>query len=224
MIGVRSGQMAEINVYNSGFPGDTTLELLKRFDRDVTQHSPNVVVLLVGSNDMFYPGHMLDLATYQKNLNTLLDRIKYIGAQAVLMTAPRFLKNFLIENFPETINHPVSLEERLDTLNRTIRETADERDIPLVDVYTLIDPVDDTVSSLVLNPANSGKNDGMHMTAAGYRVIAENVYKTLKVNYPGAKSIVCFGDSITYGVYMPGKGSAAPDALTYPGQLCKLLN
>lgn len=216
--------MAEYNVYNSGFPGDTTLELLKRFDRDVTQHSPDVVVLLVGSNDMFYPGHMLEFATYQKNLNTLLDRIKYIGAQAVLMTAPRFLKNFLIENFPGTINHSVSLEERLDILNRTIRETADERDIPLVDVYTLIDPVDDSVSSLVLNPANSGKNDGMHMTAAGYGVIAENVYKTLKANYPGAKTIVCFGDSITYGVYMPGKGSAAPEALTYPGQLCKLLN
>lgn len=215
--------MKQYRVYNSGFPGDTTLELLKRFDRDVANHFPDVVVLLVGSNDMFYPGHMLDIATYQKNLNALLDRINNIQAQAVLMTAPRFLKNLLIENFPETINHPVSLDERLAMLNRTIRETAAERYIPLVDAYTLITPVDETASSLVLNVANSGRTDGMHMTDEGYRIIAENVYETLNANYPDARMIVCFGDSITYGVYMAGKGSAEKDAKTYPGQLYKML-
>ena len=215
--------MKQYSVYNSGFPGDTTLELLKRFDRDAASHFPDVVVLLVGSNDMFYPGHMLDIATYQKNLNSLLDRINNICAEAVLLTAPRFLKNLLIENFPETLNCPVSLDERLDMLNRTIRETANERYIPLVDAYSLIDPVDETAASLVLNIANSGRADGMHMTDEGYRIIAENVYKALKANYPDARTIVCMGDSITYGVYMPGKGSAGKDAKTYPGQLYKML-
>ena len=216
--------MREYCVYNAGFPGDTTVELLKRFDRDVAQRKPDAVVLLAGSNDMFYPGHMLELATFQKNYNILLDRIENIGAQAVVLTAPRFLKNLLIENFPETINHPLSLDERLDMLNQAIRATADERYIPLVDANKLIDPVDDTPDSMVLNVANSGRHDGMHMTDEGYKVIAENVCKVLKENYPDARSVVCFGDSITYGVYMPGKGTAAEDAKTYPGQLCKLLN
>ena len=216
--------MREYCVYNAGFPGDTTVELLKRFDRDVAQRQPDAVVLLAGSNDMFYPGHILDLATFQKNYNTLLDRIENIGAQAVVLTAPRFLKNLLIENFPETINHPLSLDERLDMLNQTIRATADGRYIPLVDVNKLIDPVDDTPDSMVLNVANSGRHDGMHMTDEGYKVMAENVCKVLKEHYPDARSVVCFGDSITYGVYMPGKGTAAEDAKTYPGQLCKLLN
>ena len=215
--------MKQYRVYNSGFPGDTTLELLKRFDRDVASHFPDVVVLLAGSNDMFYPGHILDIATYQKNLNALLDRINNIRAQAILLTAPRFLKNLLIENFPETINHPVSLDERLAMLNRTIRETAADRYIPLVDAYSLIDPVDETASSLVLNIANSGRADGMHMTDEGYKLIAENVYKAVKENYPEAQTIVCFGDSITYGVYMPGKGTAGKEAKTYPGQLYKML-
>lgn len=216
--------MKRYRVYNAGFPGDTTLELLKRFDRDVASRFPDVVVLLAGSNDMFYPGHMLDLATYQKNLNVLLDRINNISAGAVLLTAPGFLKNLLIENFPETINHPLSLDERLDMLNQTIRATANERYIPLVDVNKLIDPVDDTVYSMVLNVANSGRHDGMHMTDEGYKVIAENVCKVIKENYPNARSVVCFGDSITYGVYMPGKGTAEEEAKTYPGQLCKMLN
>ncbi|MBR7145408.1 MAG: SGNH/GDSL hydrolase family protein [Lentisphaeria bacterium] len=216
--------MAEYKVYNAGFPGDTTLELLKRFNRDAAQHQPDVVVLLVGSNDMFYPGHILDLATYEKNLNAPLDRINNINARAILLTAPRFLKNLLIENFPETINHPVSLDDRLEMLNDTIRQTADRRDIPLVDIFRFIDPVDETASSLVMNPANSNRRDGMHMTGEGCKVIAENVYKAVKTNYPEAKTVVCLGDSITYGVYMTGKGSADIDADTYPGQLCKMLN
>ena len=58
----------------------------------------------------------------------------------------------------------------------------------------------------------------------GCKVIAENVYKAVKTNYPEAKTVVCLGDSITYGVYMTGKGSADIDADTYPGQLCKMLN
>ena len=215
--------MKQYRVYNAGFPGDTTLELLKRFDRDVANHFPDVVVLLIGSNDMFYPGHMLDIATYRKNLNALLGRIDNISAQAILLTAPRFLKNLLIENFPETINHQFSLDERMDMLNQTIREVAEVRYIPLVDTYSLITPVDESAFSLVLNPANSGRNDGMHMTDEGYKVIAGNVYKTLKDNYPDARTIVCFGDSITYGVYMPGKGSAEKEAKTYPGQLYKML-
>ena len=214
----------QYRVYNSGYPGDTTLELLKRFDRDVANHFPDVVVLLAGSNDMFYPGHILDIATYQKNLNILLGRINNISAQAILLTAPRFLKNLLIENFPETINHPVSLDDRLEELNLRIRETAENNYIPLVDTFKLIDPVDETAESLVMNPANSGRRDGMHMTQAGCKVIAENVYNAIRANYPDAKTIVCFGDSITYGVYMPGKGTADINAGTYPGQLCKLLN
>ena len=36
--------------------------------------------------------------------------------------------------------------------------------------------------------------------------------------------LTALGDSLTYGVYMPGKGSADKEALTYPGQLARLLN
>ena len=215
--------MAEYKVYNAGFPGDTTLELLKRFNRDAAQHQPDVVVLLVGSNDMFYPGHILDLTTYEKNLNALLDRINNINARAILLTAPRFLKNLLIENFPETMENPLSIDERFSKLNQTIRLLAAERSALLVDVCKLIAPVDESIESLILNPANSNRRDGMHLTAAGYGIIAQNVYDILQEFCPEARTIVCLGDSITYGVYMRGKGTASGDALTYPGQLSKLL-
>ena len=73
--------MKDLAVYNAGVPGDTTLELLKRFNRDVAQHEPDLVLLLAGANDMFYPGHMLELDVCSRNLKALLDRISNIGAK-----------------------------------------------------------------------------------------------------------------------------------------------
>ena len=216
--------MEDYQVYNSGYPGDTTVELLARFERDVAAHNPDAVILLAGSNDMFYPGHMLPLETYRNNLEKLISKIEQIDAVCVLMTAPHFIHDLLLENFPDTLQNPIPLAERLEQLNDTIRQVAVQKCIRVVDVCKLITPVDFSAGSLVLNPLNSNKRDGMHMTAAGYKVIAENAGRLLRKYYPEAKIVVCFGDSITYGVYMPGKGTAAIDALTYPGQLCKYLN
>jgi len=215
--------MNHFHVYNAGYPGDTTVELLARFDRDVSARHPDAVVLLAGSNDMFYPGHMLELPSYRHNMEKLLDKIEAWGAKVILLTAPRFLKNLLIENFPETMENPLSIDERFSKLNQTIRLLAAERSALLVDVCKLIAPVDESIESLILNPANSNRRDGMHLTAAGYGIIAQNVYDILQEFCPEARTIVCLGDSITYGVYMRGKGTASGDALTYPGQLSKLL-
>ena len=213
-----------VEVFNAGFPGDTTRELLKKFPNDVVPRDPDLVVLLIGSNDMLYPGHMLELDVYARNLNTLLDRIAYVGSDAMLMTAPRFVTRLLLETYPATLEHKYPPEERLIMLNNVIRDVAAERGIELVDLYKLIDPADESAGSLLLNEANSNRRDGMHFNAQGNRVVAENVCKCILKYYPDARRIVCLGDSLTYGVYMPGKGTAEPDALTYPGILCRLLS
>ena len=213
-----------VEVYNAGFPGDTTLELLKRFNRDVVSREPDLVVLLVGSNDMLYPGHMLEIDEYRKNLNALLDRIAAINAGCILMTAPAFLTELLLENYPGANNHPLAPEARLALLNQTICEVASERNIELVDLNKLITPVDESAESLILNIANSNRRDGMHFTVEGNRVTAQAVFALIKKYFAETRCIVCFGDSLTYGVYMKGKGSAALDAETYPGQLAGLLN
>lgn len=210
-------------VFNAGFPGDTTLELLKRFQRDVAARQPDLVVLLIGSNDMLYPGHVLDIADYRRNLNTLLDRIGWINAECILMTAPCFITALLLENYPDTLQYSHSPEERLALVNNTIREVATERDLELVDLYKIIDPVDDSAGSMILNPANSNRRDGMHLTADGNRKAAGAVYRVWQRCFSDRHTIVCLGDSLTYGVYMPGKGSARTDALTYPGILADLL-
>ena len=63
----------------------------------------------------------------------------------------------------------------------------------------------------------------MHLTEKGLQVMAEAAFRVWRTHFPGARTIICFGDSITYGVYMKGKGSAADDAATYPGQLRRMI-
>jgi len=41
-----------IRVINAGINGDTTINLLRRFKRDVVPHRPDLVVILVGLNDL----------------------------------------------------------------------------------------------------------------------------------------------------------------------------
>ena len=209
-------------VYNAGRPGDTTVELAGRFDRDVAPRLPDLVYVLIGGNDMFYPGHILSPESCRKNLAELAGRILE-QSKLVLFTIPPFYRPFLIENFPETINHPLSLATRFQLVNELIREVAEQFAAPLIALDTLIQPVDETAASLVMNEANSGRRDGMHLTEKGLRVMAEAAFQVWRNRFAEARTIVCFGDSITYGVYMKGKGSAEIGSTTYPGMLHRMI-
>ena len=215
--------MKPLLVYNAGRPGDTTLELLARYERDVAARLPDLVYLLVGGNDMFYPGHILAPESYRENLTALAAQITAGKTGVVLFTLPPFYRPFLIENFPETLDHPLSTGRRLQAANHIVREVAREFRAPLIPLDRLIAPVDDTAQSLVMNEANSGRRDGIHLTAEGLRVMAEAAFEVRQKHFQAARTIVCFGDSITYGVYMPGKGTAEPDASTWPGMLHRLI-
>ena len=209
-------------VYNAGRPGDTTVELAARFDRDVAARRPDLVYLLIGGNDMFYPGHILMPETYRDNLTALAERILE-EARLVLFTIPAFYRPLLIENFPATIDHPLSTSERFRRVNEIIRETAERFAVPLIALDELIQPVDDTAESLVMNEANSGRRDGMHLTENGLQIMAEAAFRVWRGRFAETRTIVCLGDSITYGVYMKGKGTAEVDSATYPGVLHRLI-
>ena len=71
-------------VFNAGIPGDTTRELLARFQRDVAMRAPDLVILWAGVNDRLYPGHTVEPAEFRANYAELLDRIRVIGAKVLI--------------------------------------------------------------------------------------------------------------------------------------------
>ncbi len=212
--------MAE--VWNAGVPGDTTRELLKRFHRDVAQHEPDLVILWVGINDMIYPGHTLEEAEFLRNYRALAGRCAAIGATVLAGTLPPLIETYLLEQFPRVADFPETPTERIARGNALLAEL----DLPVADFAAVVRsrPVAETSDSYLRNESNSGMRDGMHLTAEGYGAIARCAFEAVRANALPASRIVCFGDSLTHGVYLRGRGTALPGGESYPSQLLALVN
>ena len=67
---------------NKGVPGDTTKDGLERLERDVLQHNPGLVLLLLGGNDVL---QKIDQEETFTNLGIIIDRIQAQGGQVILI-------------------------------------------------------------------------------------------------------------------------------------------
>jgi lysophospholipase L1-like esterase len=76
-----------LHFHNAGIGGDRAQDAVNRFDEDVAAFKPKLVTVLLGMNDGSYTRYEQPIFdTYQRGMNTVLDRIAAIGALAVPMT------------------------------------------------------------------------------------------------------------------------------------------
>ncbi|MFY0652434.1 MAG: esterase [Cyclobacteriaceae bacterium] len=205
---------ANAQVVNAGVGGNTTKDLLNRIDRDVLNQEADLVILMVGTNDMLNSKKMITYQEYQKNLEEIIQSIKQRGSEVLLMSSPPVDSAYLFTRhdrklFNETPN------EKINAVGNIVSAVAKQLGIFFFDLNAKFKELNlpkHNEDLFIKNPQNSGKTDGVHPTALGYRFIAENIFFFLKENKllkPDIK-IVCFGDSIT-------KGSGA--TVNYPSYL-----
>lgn len=213
-----------IVVINAGVNGNNTTDLLERVDKDVLQRSPELTVLMIGTNDMLNTRNMLGMEEYEKNYQVLLTRLKK-KTKIVLMTIPPVNSEYIITRKPElnfTANGP---QDRIDSANKVIRQLASKNKCVLIDLHRILKSCGGSTAdtnSLFQNEANSGTPDGVHPTADGYRIIATAVYQTISRLRTRSNRIVCFGDSITFGYEVQGGGTV--EGQSYPAVLNKMFN
>ena len=76
---------------NAGIKGDRAGDLLDRFDEDLAKWQPQYVTLLLGMNDGRYQGFEREnLAVYQRDVNTVLDRLNEIEARSIILSETLF--------------------------------------------------------------------------------------------------------------------------------------
>jgi len=212
-----------IPVFNAGINGNNVADLLARLDKDVLRRSPDLVILMIGTNDMLNTRNMLSISEYEKNYQALISRIEE-KASLVLMTIPPVYSPYIVMRKPELKWNETRPQERVDSANAVIRLLAEKNKCMLIDLNKILTERGGShpgKTSLFKNEANSGINDGVHPTADGYRVIAAAVYQRIHLLKPEAKRIVCFGDSITYGYEVEGGGST--EGQCYPALLKRML-
>ena len=200
-------------VFNAGIPGDTTRELLARFQRDVAMRAPDLVILWAGVNDRLYPGHTVEPAEFRANYAELLDRICVIGAKVLIGTLPPQYKPYLFTQFPPIAEFPETPEERLAPVNAHLRSLG----VPLADFEAVVRsrPVDEVPESYLRNLSNSGVPDGLHLTPEGAGAVARCADDAIRQYALPSARIVCFGDSLTYGYGLKRDE-------TYPARLAEL--
>ncbi len=150
---------ANVQVINAGISGHTTTEALARLDRDVLQHTPQLVSISFGLNDMT----RVSEEQFVQNLTTLVERCRATKAQVVLCTP-----NAIID----TGGRPV---EKLIRYCERIRETGRSLDVPVCDQFA----ASERFRARDAWGWRTTLSDEIHPNMDGHRLMAEQLCRTI---------------------------------------------
>lgn len=208
-------------VLNKGVGGNSTIELLQRIEEDVIQENPDLVILMVGTNDLLNSRKMVSYTEYANNLDIIVGQIKMTGSRVLLMSSPPVDSAYLFTRHDKTL-YLQPPNEIMDSASHIVKKIASDSDVLFLDLYAKFSALDlprHNEDLFFRNQVNSGKSDGVHPTALGYHFIAEQVFHFLKEHKLVKKDIkiVCFGDSIT-------NGAGVQEENAYPSILAQCIN
>jgi lysophospholipase L1-like esterase len=161
----RMKDRADISV--SGVCGELTSEMVRRFAREGLAHHPAATVILGGTNDLGWSRASQDI---MQNLLDMYGQARGSGVRPVGVTVPS------IRGFDEHI--PRRLE-----LNGMIRAHCEALGMPCVDLFSA------TAEPATRRLAERYSNDGLHLTTAGYELLAtmlfEQVFQRMPIFFEG---------------------------------------
>ncbi len=158
------GASAEIQV--RGICGELTGEMAIRFRRDVLLQQPSHVVLLGGTNDL---GWNAQPAEIMKNLVKMYESARASQVIPIPVTVPS-IRVDAADGAPDAEAWIGQHLSRRSELNGLIQEYALSKGLPWINLFRA------TVESTTGQLAAQYSNDGLHLTTAGYRLLAQLLY------------------------------------------------
>ncbi|MCE9569525.1 MAG: arylesterase [Rhodocyclales bacterium] len=139
-------------VTNAGVSGDTSAGALQRLPALLDEHSPQLVLVTLGGNDML---RRLPQAQTTANLGQMLLLVKARGAKAVLLATPK----------------PTIAGAAFNNLSPAefYRQVAKDNQVPLIE---------DAMADVLSDPQLKG--DQLHPNAAGHALLSKKVFEALK--------------------------------------------
>lgn len=151
---------ARVEMINAGVSGNDTDAALKRMEKDVLRHTPDLVVVMFGMNDV----RSLTPVVFRNNLQTIVQRARGGGAEVMLMT-------------PNAIGpeDPVRPSARLDEYVRIVRDVGRKLELPVVDTHSVYAEI------MAADPAAWQRlmSDTIHPNLRGHRIFAEEVARAI---------------------------------------------
>ncbi|NUN08421.1 MAG: hypothetical protein HUU54_04520 [Ignavibacteriaceae bacterium] len=152
--------LKEFNITNSGVSGNSSDDLLGRLHKDVIVPAPNIVMILIGTNDLAQ-GRSIDYIS--GNIGKIVSQIK-----ASLKASEIFTTSVL-----PTLNNDPRPNGVIDELNKMIIEVSEKHNSGYIDLH----PVFRSSSGELKKEFTY---DGLHLNEAGYRAWAEYLRPILK--------------------------------------------
>lgn len=214
-----------VQVLNKGIGGNTTVDLLGRLDRDVISEQPDLVLLMVGTNDLLNSRKMLSFVEYRKNIIQIIEKLKKSNVELVLMSPPPVDSVYLFQRHDrgKFITPP---DEKLEAARDMLEKMSSEYGCHFIDVFSYFRGngiPEHNKDDIIRNEHNSDSADGVHLTKKGNQLLGSFIFKNLLEYGQLIRGIriICFGDSLTFGASMKGKGTSTGD--TYPAVLKRAL-
>lgn len=170
----------QITVFNAGISGHKSTDMQARFQRDVLSKNPDLVTISVGVNDVwhgFYDNHPagdgprgVALPLYREKLLEMVDAAKAAKAKVALISPTLIYENL---SGPENA--------KLDTYVAEMRSIAKERGCLFVDLNSAFKDLVRAYQKRAGRTSNLLTTDGVHMNAAGNRVMAYGILRGLGV-------------------------------------------
>src|SRR5262245_15905018 len=155
-----------VRVSVSGVCGELTGEMAMRFRSAVLVHQPTHVVILGGTNDLGWNAAPADI---MRNLLKMYELATAAGITPVPVTIPSIR---LVDDLHSEEGRRWFAEhlDRRHQLNGMILHYAESKRLAAFDLFAA------TIEPETQQLAAQYSNDGLHLTTAGYRLIAERLY------------------------------------------------
>lgn len=160
-----------VRVSVSGLCGELTGDMAMRFRSAVLVHEPAYVVILGGTNDL---GWNATPAAILRNLRQMYELAAAAGVTPVPVTVP----SIRVSDDLSSEEGRRWLAEHLDRrrqLNGLILRYAESKGLAAFDLFAA------TAEPETQQLAAQYSNDGLHLTTAGYRLMAERLYQEVFV-------------------------------------------
>ncbi|MFA6423926.1 MAG: GDSL-type esterase/lipase family protein [Candidatus Magasanikbacteria bacterium] len=161
----------DTRVYNLGIPGDTTTDLLKRFEVECEARKPDVIIFGIGANDACYinteKNMMTSLRQFNKNFSKLIKKAKKITNKIILVGLTKVEE---IKSMPILLNkQKFCSNANIIKYDLAINEAGKIHSVPFISLIDLLTPKDLS-------------DDGRHPNSKGHEKMFLKIKDYLLVN------------------------------------------
>jgi len=177
-----------IEVINKGIPGNNSFDLLSRVQQDVVSYQPDLVIMMVGTNDFCNDRKFVSPDQYEKNLDQLISLISQNSSLILLTILPIEWEKLFQRHSRQA--YPDDFDILIYRCNKIIKSKR---------AYCAVIDMNN-----FFKLAEGWFIDGVHQTDVATRFMAAVIYQYIVDHfcYFNLRKIVCFGDSITRSCFL----------------------